>query len=95
MAGIELKIDDDYINGMASLFETRSQDLQKGVDSYLTILAGIREEAIQEGDTAEALDAFIEYASSLKGIISELGKTAKDTCNNFLAEIDEKDQYLF
>ena len=90
MAGIELKIDDDYINGMASLFETRSQDLQEGVDSYLTILAGIREEAIQEGDTADALDA-----SSLKGIISELGKTAKDTCNNFLAEIDEKDQYLF
>lgn len=42
MAGIELKIDDDYINGMASLFETRSQDLQEGVDSYLTILAGIR-----------------------------------------------------
>ena len=40
MAGIELKIDDDYINGMASLFETRSQDLQEGVDSYLTILAG-------------------------------------------------------
>ena len=29
MAGIELKIDDDYINGMASLFETRSQDLQE------------------------------------------------------------------
>ena len=28
MAGIELKIDDEYINGMASLFETRSQDLQ-------------------------------------------------------------------
>ena len=54
MAGIELKIDDDYINGMASLFETRSQDLQEGVDSYLTILAGIREEAIQEGDTADA-----------------------------------------
>ena len=94
MAGIELKIDDDYINGMASLFETRSQDLQEGVDSHLTILAGIRE-ANQEGDTADALDAFIEYASSLKGIISELGKTAKDTCNNFLAEIDEKDQYLF
>ena len=81
MAGIELKIDDEYINGMASLFETRSQDLQEGVDSYLTILSTIREEAIQEGDTADAL--------------SELGKTAKDTCNNFLAEIDEKDQYLF
>ena len=30
MAGIELKIDDEYINGMASLFETRSQDLQEG-----------------------------------------------------------------
>ena len=60
MAGIELKIDDEYINGMASLFETRSQDLQEGVDSYLTILS-----------------------------------TIKDTCNNFLAEIDEKDQYLF
>ena len=72
MAGIELKIDDEYINGMASLFETRSQDLQEGVDSYLTILSTIREEAIQEGDTADALDAFIEYASSLKGIISEL-----------------------
>lgn len=32
MAGIELKIDDDYINGMASLFEIRSLDLQECVD---------------------------------------------------------------
>ena len=69
MAGIELKIDDDYINGMASLFETRSQDLQEGVDSYLTILSTIREEAIQEGDTADALDAFIEKRQKIPAII--------------------------
>lgn len=95
MAGTELKIDDSYIEDMGSFLETRGTELQEGIESYLLILGKIREEAIKQGATAKALDTFITYASNLKSIVGELGATTKKTCDNFLTEVDEKDQYLF
>lgn len=95
MAGIELKIEDTYITAMAEYLKNRGDSLQGGIDSYLTILSSIRDEALTEGETAEALSVFITYGEALKTIISGLGENAKITCNNFLIEVDEKDQFLF
>lgn len=95
MAGTELKIDDDYINGMAEFLNTRAANIQGGIDTYIEILGNIRESAIKEGDTAGALDTFISYAKNLSGVVKELGETAKSACTAFLAEVDEKDEYLF
>ena len=95
MAGTELKIDDEYINGMAEFLNSRAADLQEGINKYNEILASIRTDAIKKGQTAEALDTFISYAQNLSEIVAELGDSAKTTCTNFLAEIDENDEYLF
>ena len=84
MAGTALKIDDDYVLDMGTTLSDNETELQSGVDKYLEIMKKIREDAIKEGETAQALDTFITYAGELK-----------KTCQKFKAEIDENDQYLF
>ena len=88
MAGTALKIDDDYVLDMGTTLSDNETELQSGVDKYLEIMKKIREDAIKEGETAQALD-------TLKNVITEHGVNVNKTCQKFKAEIDENDQYLF
>ena len=89
MAGTELIIDDDYVNEMADFLNTRATNLQEGIDRYIQILENIRRDAIKQGATADALDTFISY------VVEERGQTAKETCNTFISDVDESDEFLF
>ena len=91
MAGTELIIDDDYVNEMADFLNTRATNLQEGIQ----ILDNIRRDAIKQGATADALDTFISYAKNLSNVVEELGQTAKETCNTFISDVDESDEFLF
>ena len=95
MAGTELIIDDDYVNEMADFLNTRAANLQEGIDRYIQILENIRRDAIKQGATADALDTFISYAKNLSNVVEELGQTAKETCNTFISDVDESDEFLF
>ena len=90
MAGTELIIDDDYVNEMADFLNTRATNLQEGIDRYIQILENIRRDAIKQGATADALDA-----KKLSNVVEELGQTAKETCNTFISDVDESDEFLF
>lgn len=95
MAGTSLKIDDQYVEEMGYFIEKCANDLEDGMESYLQIMNKIKDEALMKGETAEALVAFNEYAEFLRGKIAALGETSKRVCDNFLTEVDEKDQFLF
>lgn len=95
MAGTELIIDDDYVEGMAEFLDTRATELQEGINQYIQILDNIRADAIKHGTTADALDTFISYAKNLSEVVEELGSSANKTCNAFLTDIDESDEFLF
>ena len=38
---------------------------------------------------------FISYAKNLSNVVEELGQTAKETCNTFISDVDESDEFLF
>lgn len=95
MASVDIKIDDDYINNMAKKYASWSEELQEDVDSYLKIMDDILADSIIEGETAEALAEFLEYATSLNKIINSLGEECKAFCVNYLGEIDDADSYLY
>ena len=95
MAGTALKIDDDYVLNMGETLSEKEKELQSGLDKYLEIMKKISEDAIKEGETAQALDTFITYAEELKDVISEHAVNVNKTCQKFKDEIDENDQYLF
>jgi endonuclease III len=95
MAATELKIDDDYVTGMGEFLEKEFSELEAGYASYLKIMQAIKDDGLMEGDTATALEKFITYASFLSEKMENLGTTAKNLCDKYLDEIDDKDQYLF
>ncbi len=95
MANIELKIEDDYIKDQAQLIGEWANDLQEGIDKYITIMNHIIEEAIMEGTTAEALSTFVYYVENLKEIVKEMGTEAKGMGLSFLNEVDKADDYLY
>ena len=35
------------------------------------------------------------YAKNLSNVVEELGQTAKETCNTFISDVDESDEFLF
>ena len=80
---------------MADFLNTRATNLQEGIDRYIQILDNIRRDAIKQGATADALDTFISYAKNLSNVVEELGQTAKETCNTFISDVDESDEFLF
>lgn len=91
----ELKIDDDYVNSQAEQIAEWAYDLQEGIDGYIGILNHILEDAIMEGETAEALSSFAGYVENLKDIVNDMGEEAKGMCLAFLSEVDEADSYLY
>ncbi len=95
MASAEIRLDDEYIKDIGQKLNDYAKELQSGVDSYIKILEDIKSDAIMEGDTAEALKVFIEYAANLKTIIETLGVETKGLCVNFLSEVDNADSYLY
>lgn len=95
MANTELKIEDDYIKNQAQMIGEWTDDLQGGIDKYITIMNCIIEDAIMEGTTAEALTAFVGYMEKLKNIVKEMGTETKGMCLSFLNEVDLADDYLY
>lgn len=95
MANVDIKIDDEYIKTIGEQLEKKCEDLQKGIDSYISILEGIINDSIMEGDTSDALSEFLSYAKALSGIIEPVGKETKGLCINYIQEIDIADSELY
>ena len=95
MAKANIRVDDDYFKAMGMFYSERYEELQDGVDKYIEIMETIIENAIIEGDTAKALELFIDYAKNLSRIIKPLGEECNGLCVNYIGEIDEADSYLY
>ena len=95
MAATELKIDDDYVAEVSAYIATELNDLDSAYQNYIGIMTNIREDALFKGLTADALEAFIEYAQTIEGKLSELGVTSQNLCDKFIQDVDLIDQYLF
>lgn len=95
MAATEIKIDDDYVTEMGKYIQTQFDDLDEAYQLYIDIMIGIKSQGIMKGKTADAIEAFIEYAKVIEGKVCELGENAKKLCDNYITDVDLIDQYLF
>lgn len=95
MAERSLKIDDDYCLAVAKYYSKQGTYLDECVKQYITILQGIRKDAIKGGDVARALDVYISYAKKLENQIGKISANAQQQANNFIKAVDNADQYLF
>lgn len=91
----ELKIDDDYVRAQAKQIAQWAEDLQKGIDKYISILNSISKDAIMEGETAKALKSYNGYVANLKGIVADMGHDARIICTSYILEVDKEDSFLY
>lgn len=95
MASNELIIDDDYCKAMGSYFEKQGEELDQLVVDYISILQDVKNKGITSGDVSNALNSYINYVKKLNKKIGNLSTSTKIQIDNFLAQVDEEDQYLF
>ena len=65
------------------------------IQDYNTSLETILEVAIQDEKISTQLRAIVEQLHPMKSHIETLSKEAKSFCENYVAEIDETDQFLY
>ena len=95
MAGIDIKIDDDYVEKAGVNIKNWSNALQQNISAYINILDDITTTGITSGSTHDALVAFKQYAENLKDVIGDIGEDSNTLCQNFLSAVDETDSYLY
>lgn len=95
MASNSTIIDDEYCTSMGAYFKKQGDNADAMISDYLRILRTVKLLAIRKGETAEALDAYISYADRLKDQIGNISSSAQTQITNFLAKVDQADQYLF
>lgn len=89
-------ISDEYVDSLATTLKEESENIEATLNHYINLLQGIKDSGFMQGNTSEALEAFIEQASLLKGALSQtVAPTIDVECQNYIRKIDEADEYLY
>ena len=88
-------VDEEYIKAEAENIKTIFLKMDSIVDRYIQILNTLPMTAIQDGEMSEALMVYIVFAKKLQGNLDEIGNSVGKLLENYLADVDEADQYLF
>lgn len=94
MAEKSVIINDAYLIEMGKFYKETAEQLEEVMEMYLNVMEMINIRTM-EGDIAEGLQVFIQYAKKMKGQISVMGRIGKQAEEYFLKAVDRADQYLF
>ena len=86
-------IDDEYCKKIGNYIAKQGEQIDKIIVSYISILENVRENAVKEGLTAEALSRYISQASRLKTSITLTSLSAKKQVQNFVTKINQIDKF--
>lgn len=95
MASNELIVDDEYCKKMGDYFLKQGQQLDTFISQYISILKSVKQNAVKQGETADALAAYIKQAEKMNKQIGSISKSAQTYANSFVNQIDQADQFLF
>lgn len=97
----ELVIDESYIHSVQSYLMTQCETLNSLITNYVKIMREVVETGIMEGDTAEALKAFLESVDSdvVRGNGSltpeQIRNRIDQFVSNYLSRINGADKELY
>lgn len=92
-----LVIEDAYIQTVGARAKQYGAALDSAMNRYITILGKVAGDGLASGDQHDALEDFISTAKSLyaKGKLKTISETLGSDCDNFVAQIDRDDQFLY
>lgn len=93
----EIIIVDEFVEKAGKSLKSRSDYLFNRISRYHSILENIREEGIMEGETAEALDAFIVEVEKISNLTKQcrIGEVGSFGCKNYISRIEDADKDLY
>lgn len=91
----DLIVHDEYLKKLGQAIEDVCRDMNETYCRFIEILREIKDYAITEGDTHEAIAAFVTVLESLGEQVNDAGASMKLTIDDFVYQIDEKDKYLY
>ena len=90
-----LIVDDSNCRNRGSHIEAYCIALNSSLIDFSEALHSIRNEAVKEGELADALDAFMECIDVLMDELKTIGNTIDERADNYIESIDEADQELY
>lgn len=91
-----LVIDDDYItDALGTQIESYLKRVEEYYNKYIEILEKVKRMAVISGDTADALGEFIVCAKKLSGFLTDYSEQLKMTCESYISEINQCDNFEF
>lgn len=91
----DLIIDDEKCASQKEQFLKFAGDIERLIQDYIGHLDQITTEAIKSGEAHDSLIAFKELAAQLSGSYSYLGSAISFAFENFKADSDKADKYLY
>lgn len=91
----DIVISDENIESISKQIKSECENLEEIYDTYICILQQVKEYAVMEGSTSDAIGQFIETAQMLKGKFEELGLQLELGCLNYIYNIDKADGELY
>lgn len=96
---MNLIVEDDYITGVGSFFQTNYKEYNEYVEEYIEILGEIAEKGIVSGQTHDALVEFQRQVATGSGVsgssATALGKKYNTYCTKFTSDLDKADGDLY
>lgn len=91
----KITVDDEYIEEMSKYFDDSGKYFEDTLKDYLSLMEDFNKDGISAGATAEAVKAFIETATMLKGYVGEVSETVKSILDGYHSDIDTADSFLY
>lgn len=88
-------VHEEYIENQKENLVNSLVQMNGIVDLYIEHLNEILQYAIQDGSTAQALCAYIEYAKQLKGNLQMIAEQISEILCQYLYDIESADKYSF
>ena len=91
----DLIISDTEYEDFASKAKNTSAIAEEQLSEYMDILKTILDNAVTHGNIYNCLTLFYEKATKLQEFVKPLGVDLNTSATEYLAEIDNEDQYLY
>ena len=95
---MDLIVHDEYINDASDFLKEQENNLSEAIYSYIKTMKKVKDNGIMSGETADALEAFIEQVEMTNIKVNKPEDLANQTENyltSFVNKIDKADKHLF
>ena len=86
---------DEEFESVASIVKKACSKIDMIVALYLTIMEDACNSGVASGDTAKALETYVNHAQKLKGVAGSIADRHSSTSQFFLDSVDAADDYLY